>query len=464
MKYKIYYKRFSPHIRCLDDTADHSITDFDQHEIDTMLLFNNAEVFEITKDLKSADILVTQLLFWEEIIDNFHESPFEFKPGLEDRFQKIFQDTNLILVFNDYIFHHQEGYPDTRLPNVIDLCKRCNLPFKDYLGVHMNSEIDVSRYKKHFNVTERNFCHSDYMFNRSHAVHFDHDLMIDLFKQRENFHCTHWWGSELEFDTIKYGLTPDNQIINWDLAYDCWSKFYFDHPDHDPDINAKFYVSPNNLTYYAGPLNTDDMTYDTCLHNHHNRGFLRHKLCDLLSKYPGYIGNPARGVPLVTNRPLTDHVVLGIDGSGYAPPHNAYYNVTSISFYVESMVFNNEEDYSPDDANVNVGHLATEKTWLPIAKGHFILPFSTPGFYEYLQTRYDIRFPDFIDISFDNIPDQIERFDAYLKEVKRICDMGGRKLYELKERHIDLLIYNRNKLAEGYKQELAEYFLNRDKQ
>ena len=104
---------------------------------------------------------------------------------------------------------------------------------------------------------------------------------------------------------------------------------------------------------------------------------------------------------------------------------------------------------------------ATEKTWTPIFKCHFILPYGPQNYIRFLKNNYNIKFPDFIDVSWDDVLCNNTRYNLYLNEVKRLCDMGGRELMIKKIENKDLLIHNRNQIKDhGYKDPVDDYIID----
>lgn len=91
---------------------------------------------------------------------------------------------------------------------------------------------------------------------------------------------------------------------------------------------------------------------------------------------------------------------------GYSPPHSEYYRDTFISIYTESI------EYGTTVA-------VTEKTYDPLIKGHFVLPFGAMGLINYLKHR-GFEFPKFIDYSYDLISDDDQRYKTYQTEVSRL--------------------------------------------
>ncbi len=113
---------------------------------------------------------------------------------------------------------------------------------------------------------------------------------------------------------------------------------------------------------------------------------------------------------------------------GYSPIHNRYYDDTFISIYAETLEY-------------GTSVVITEKTYEPLIKGHFILPFSTQGFIAALK-KLGFEVPAFIDYTYDDIKDDERRFRAYGKEVRRLIQMPLGKWRALWRRHVALLSHN----------------------
>ena len=110
------------------------------------------------------------------------------------------------------------------------------------------------------------------------------------------------------------------------------------------------------------------------------------------------------------------------------PPHNAYYEDTFISIFGETM-------------ESGTTQVITEKTYDPMIKGHFILPFSTPHFCDMLRSR-GILLPDFIDYSYDQVEDYDQRLEQWLTEVERLLSMPIAHWRDLHAKNFDLLCAN----------------------
>jgi len=192
-------------------------------------------------------------------------------------------------------------------------------------------------------------------------------------------------------------------------------------PEHNR-IKNKIYVAPNK-TYNNSPYR--NLIYrkrivEILKNNYYNSGYL------------GNCHDDSQKLFLYSNIefPLMDLErleILKLDSDeispGYSPPHNEYYRNTFISIYGETVE-------RIGDA-VSPTLVVTEKTFDPLIKGHFILPFSVPGFIKHLKEFYGFRFPDFIDYSYDNINDDKLRFTAYEAEINRLLnlDIGAWRNY-----------------------------------
>ena len=84
----------------------------------------------------------------------------------------------------------------------------------------------------------------------------------------------------------------------------------------------------------------------------------------------------------------------------------------------------------------------TEKTFEPLLKGHFIMPFANSGTIQRLRDL-GFRFPDFIDYSYDTIDDVRWRFAVFQKLVKDTLQLPWAKLYQ---DNFDIIEHNRNQL------------------
>jgi UDPglucose 6-dehydrogenase len=122
------------------------------------------------------------------------------------------------------------------------------------------------------------------------------------------------------------------------------------------------------------------------------------------------------------------HAWRGAEWHGYSPVHNHYYDNTFVSVYAETIEHGGFV-------------VVTEKTYEPLIKGHFILPFSNHGFLAAVR-NLGFLLPDFIDYSYDDIEDNDVRFERYAAEVSRILTQPLPTWRRHWRSHLKLLQYN----------------------
>ena len=161
----------------------------------------------------------------------------------------------------------------------------------------------------------------------------------------------------------------------------------------DPERKQKIYIAPNRT--YFDPDSPRERFY-------------RNQLMTLLkTRYRefGHLGNITD--PEVGALPTNSNVQNPI---GYRPPHDRFYQDSFVSIYGETI-------------ESGTTFAATEKTFSPLIKGHFILPFATYRFIENVKQHYGFKFPEFIDYSYDLIEDDAQRYQAYSAEVERLLSI-----------------------------------------
>jgi len=176
----------------------------------------------------------------------------------------------------------------------------------------------------------------------------------------------------------------------------------------DPSLKNKIFIAPNK-TYksktFRNPVYRKKIV-DLLENNYFNRGYIgNYDDNPKLFLYPHIEFPWIDSIEDLENQKGTMHYSFW----GYSPPHNEYYKNTFISIYGETI------EYGSSIA-------VTEKTYDPLIKGHFVLPFSTSGFINHLK-KIGFKFPNFIDYSYDNLIDNDLRYDAYQSEIKRLMSL-----------------------------------------
>jgi hypothetical protein len=124
-----------------------------------------------------------------------------------------------------------------------------------------------------------------------------------------------------------------------------------------------------------------------------------------------------------------------IQHGGWYPVANHYYNNSFISMFIETI--------TGIHANDGTKHrVITEKTFDPLIKGHFILPYGYKGIVEDIKL-YGFKLPEWIDYSYDTIDDDEIRFNKFLEVGQNLLKLSIADLYKLYEKDRDLLLYNR---------------------
>jgi len=122
----------------------------------------------------------------------------------------------------------------------------------------------------------------------------------------------------------------------------------------------------------------------------------------------------------------------GVDFHGWMPIANDYYNVTFVSAYVETLA-------ATSDATG-----ITEKTFDPLIKGHFILPFGYAGIIKDITEIYGFKLPEWIDYSYDNEQSDDLRFNLFIKELHRLSKISIYQYLSMFDEDKVILEYNRN--------------------
>ncbi len=395
--------------------------------VELYILFNNQDVFEFVDNPAEADIIPIHLnrysYFKEEAISDkwFMECAMHF-------------NKNQVAVNINHLMHIDEqvmGRDDMESENKSALDPRS--PFKKIIHLHN----DISLRDENHNY--ESFIYTDFLFNRSHTMHFDNELVKAHWNTVDT--KNHWWRHptdrhEPQFPSSMFELTPDHKIIRRLTRFKTFC-------DDNEEITKKIFVSPNlSRKNILGP--NDGATI---------RSSLRIKLGELLYNYHGYIGDISQGTALLAHRDsYNDFDILGIHGWGFSPPHNDYYDSSAISIYVETLTYN--EDHA--------SKCITEKTFTPMCKGHFVLPFGTPGTIDHLKSEYGFEFPHWLDYGYDNLQDvdnpiesvvqvdtmlQSPRWESYVSTVKSVCELGAARLYKLKENDFkshNVILHNRS--------------------
>jgi len=237
-------------------------------------------------------------------------------------------------------------------------------------------------------------------------------------------------------------------VINNDFLFNRTKAYYLDYPWR-PETKRWYYHGPeafvlediptaeNKQKIYVAPNNTKgSFTFRKIKYRPQLVQLLKINYRDL-----GYIGNydDDKNFFLYAHYQIPNchsieelenmQIPNGYGTMGYTPPHNEYYKNTFISIYGETI------EFGPT-------HAITEKTYDPLIKGHFILPFSAPGFLDRVRLM-GFKLPDFIDYGYDTIQDDDQRWTAYADEVRRLLSMSLDQWRQHWTDDLDLIRHNR---------------------
>lgn len=144
------------------------------------------------------------------------------------------------------------------------------------------------------------------------------------------------------------------------------------------------------------------------------------------------MSNPDEDIIFLTDNWRSTYAATIRNGGVYAPIANYYYNESFVSAYVESVV----------RSDSNFVSTITEKTWEPLLKGHFIIPFATPGIIDELARR-GFKFPDFIDYRYTREQEDNIRWKGFVRQIQKISDLSLDQVNMLYNDNKHIIEYNK---------------------
>ena len=224
----------------------------------------------------------------------------------------------------------------------------------------------------------------DFLWNRQKAYFTDYNKF--------NLDDRVWtWGSNIKM----YGLTK-----------------IFKFPD------CKTFLSPNRIQSKAD----------------HHRFTCRRKLAEILKDKDGFISDPANNLVLDPEQEEIKSSLMGGRSGTWYPVSNYLYNSSYVSIYIETITMTSSMAFKYKTI--------TEKTWDPLIKGHFILPFGYQGLISDIRS-YGFWLPDWIDYSYDTEHNDDKRFHLYIKSVEELLKIDKASLLEKFNQSIEQLYNNR---------------------
>jgi len=246
-------------------------------------------------------------------------------------------------------------------------------------------------------------------------------------------------------DRVIMVTLDSNSTLNQHLFYDfCWNrqKAYF--VDYDKyDLTYRLWTGLASKKMFELSDITRRGPYKKILLPNRvfsNRGdeprnIVRQRLHDLIPDRYCHRGHPESGYvlyPQENTKKLNDDVATAY--GGWSPISSDYYETSFVSVYVETIT---------GVRGLNKVKAITEKTYDPLIKGHFILPFAYSGIIADIK-KIGFILPDWIYYSYDTIENAEERFKAYTESVHKIINLSDFELLDLYEQDSWMLTHNRN--------------------
>ena len=239
------------------------------------------------------------------------------------------------------------------------------------------------------------------------GIYFDYSLSL----LKYTFQSEH---EEIKENKYAHLFNNDSRM------YDITNSFQLDSNEN----THRIFLAPNNA--YPG--------------NPHPRMTARLAVTKALEPLSVYQPDSLKNIHLesqIANSFQVEETLKGHRGFWF-PIHNWYYRNTMITAVVESIV------------KKGPSMSATEKIWVPLIKGHFILPFGPPRFVEFLQKEYGIIFPNWIKYGYDHIDDNMDRLGAYIAEINRLGRLPIEEVRILYNNSLEILKANRENVLGGF--------------
>ena len=234
---------------------------------------------------------------------------------------------------------------------------------------------------------------------------------------------------------------------------DVWRMADMTHPDN----RNKIFLVPNRYGIHKSREKVKTIIEENCLFNGYYSALDRRKMHDVDSIKLEFLDNYLLGM---LNDPLINNFFK------FVPYENRIDNGNHTSIPI-SAVFNNNNNQWISANLVHIGYyentfisvccesveqddcVITEKTLMPLAHGHFVLPIGAPGIISALKSK-GFLFPNFIDYSYDEIKDLDFRIEKFGEEFNRLITIELDEWREYHKKNIDILHHNRKIFFKPY--------------
>jgi len=272
---------------------------------------------------------------------------------------------------------------------------------------------DCDYFKKHPEVFQG--IDRVYFYDFFHAQDYSQHISFEQIKTVAEKFPTVWYTcNALPVENINYK--------RFDYLWNRTKRAYLDgKPGWKQHYNAKIYKQH--------PLNFDQRN-KIYMSLNHAMTFFRTKLWEKLTPYDnGYKSNVGEGIILDNDHTHSDKRM--IESYGF-PPAEKYFNDSYISIQIESQVGGNAKDKSI---------IFTEKTYDHLIQGRLVLNFGPCNFYKILKND-GWRLPIGIDLNFDQIENDVQRFEAYWCSVEQLLNLSLFDMHDLFLLNCDTIQHN----------------------
>ena len=194
--------------------------------------------------------------------------------------------------------------------------------------------------------------------------------------------------------------TRELRKLHWTQGFD--GRMYVLNPIPRQKTSTRLYLSPTRI-------------YPQHLKNGSTRMQYRSRLLTRLQRHSGIHTGQDIILPQQQTAKGVEQI-RSLSGSIWQPCHNRYYESTYFSAYVETLT------------GAGNTRTVTEKTFDPLVKGHFILPFAYKGMIEDL-VAWGFQVPDFIDYTYNTLDTEQDRWRAYIEELERLMHIDWPRYY-----------------------------------
>ena len=228
---------------------------------------------------------------------------------------------------------------------------------------------------------------------------------------------------DYSFNIVKYGFSSTGEILTRDQFDHMWNV--------DPRM---YHIGVVRMWHDKSSWRTFLSPNRVFPNMEHSRNTARRAITHFMSCNSAYYTDNLNDKYLpaqFTDQGTGENLYSGMAGFWF-PVHDWYYRNTFVSCPVESGI------------KLDKCLIVTEKTWIPIMKGHFVMPFGAPGIVRHLKTTYGIKFPDWIDYRYDDVEDSLDRLSSYLDCLNKLSKIPIHDLYDLWQKDKDMLEQNKN--------------------